>query len=148
MVTRAKTLKPTITETPFVETAQAAPTPEYNSRDYLHNLLDQALNEGPGWKRIVLAFIASIAVAAGGGYLAGYAVMAIAIGAALVTGSMIAFYITAMLGLLLSMYACSKISVFTYNSIIDRSVDRAYTNTKNTVCGWFSKTPTAAPVAA
>lgn len=111
-----------------------AAAPDASIREELHKMLDEALDNNsnaPSWKRRGVALLASVAVAAGSGYVGGYAAVAVAIGAALVTSSMFVFYLVYVLGMLLAMYYGGKLSMWAYNRVVDKSIDRSWVTFKS-----------------
>ena len=150
MVTRKNTRKATVPATPFVETVHpATAAPEaftFNQR--LHKMLDDALGaEQPSWKRLLLAWTMSIATSIGLGYVAGMVIAYAIVGAALLTSSAFVMMLIYVLGMLGAMYLGYKSSMFVYVSIMDKSVDRAYSAASSKVRGWFGSSAIK-PVAA
>lgn len=149
MVTRATTpkTKATITDMPFVETIKVeAPAPqEFTYKEQLHKMLDDVLDGScVSWKRIAIAFVASIATSVVVGYGAGYLLAYLIVGAALLTGSAFLCSVLYVLGLILAMYVGYRTSSFVYMKIIDKSVDRVAASAWNKVTGLFSSAPQGA----
>ncbi len=74
------------------------------------------------WKRAACATVASLLVSAGAGYLGGYLLAYLTVGAAMLTGSM---YITTLiyaLGVLAVLYVGYRASVFAYVNVLDKTV--------------------------
>lgn len=129
---------------PVVEPVATETTAAQSVRDYLHSMVDEMCDAPEiSWKRQVAGLIVGIAMSMGAGYAIGYAAVALAVGAALLTGSMFVFYMIWILGILLAMYVGAKVSVFGYTKVVDKSIDRAWAK----VTGWFKSEPETQHVA-
>ncbi len=144
MATRKSTRKQTITETPFIETVQpsAAQTEEATFEELKASMKD-LFKDLPSWKRILCAAITSIAVGTAAGYvgitIAGY----LTVGAALMTGSMFLAWAIYILGYIVSMYMSYRFSSWSYNNVVDKTVDAKFFAARDWVTGLFSaKAPT------
>lgn len=124
MVTKTKAKTAPVIDIDVQSETVAEPT----LREQLHRMLDEALDDtsAPSWQRRAIGLLAGVAVAAGVGYVGGYAAVAVAVGAALVTSSMFVFYVIYVLGMLLAMYLGSKASIWAYTRVVDKSIDRAW----------------------
>ena len=127
---RASAHKATVTDVPFVETItpEAAPQPsayeQYKAS--MHKMLDEALaTPTHGWKRTLMAWLLSLAVATGIGWLMGYVITAAVVGAALLSSSVFVSSIIMVLGIIASMYIGYKTSPLVYAAVIDRTIERA-----------------------
>lgn len=134
MVTRK--IKPTVVITPVVATAAAAPT----YREQMHAMLDQALDssgEPVGWKRTLTAWVVGLSSAFGVGYLVGLAIAYMVVGASVLGAGTFLCTVIYILGVLVAMFLGNKVAVFTYMSIMDKTIDTACSGAYNKVRGWF-----------
>lgn len=139
MVTRKQTPKQTIVDTPFVETVHGA-TPDTD--ETLQARMHAAVNEFfsgsvVSWKRIVLAWIVGLAAGFGVSFVLSSLVTYAVVGAMLLSGS--AFIINAVyiIGMIITIYASYRASVFVHLKVIDKSVDKLIANASHSVRGWF-----------
>lgn len=139
MATRKQAPKQTVVDTPFVETVHgAAPDTNETLKARLHAAIDDMVKDSVvSWKRMLIAWIVGLAAGFGVSYLATALVSYTVVGALLLTGS--AFFATAVyvIGVIITMYASYRASVWVHLRIIDKSVDAVFVNTSNKVRGWF-----------
>lgn len=134
MVTRK--IKPTVVITPIVETAQAAPT----YREQMHAMLDRALDssgEQVGWKRTLAAWVVGLSSAFGVGYLVGLAIAYMVVGASVLGAGTFLCSLIYFIGIIIAMYLGNKVAVFTYMSIMDKTIDTTCSAAYGKVRGWF-----------
>lgn len=145
MVTRSKT-KPTIVDTPFVETVHSAAP---DTPDTLEARMHAAVNDlfkGSviSWKRIAVAWVVGLAAGFGVSYVLTSLVAYAVIGAALLSGSAFITSLIYILGIIGAIYVSYRASIFVHLKVIDKSVDAAFAATSNKVRGWFAIKPVAA----
>lgn len=145
MVTRSKT-KQTVVDTPFVETVHGVAP---DSADSLEARMHAAVNDlfrgnVVSWKRILLAWVVGLAAAFGVSYVLTSLATYAAVGALLLTGSACISVFIYVVGMLITIYASYRVSVFVHLKVIDESVDTAFANVSNKVRGWFAIKPVAA----
>ena len=156
MVTRKSTVKPTIVDVPFVEvTETAAPQPD-PWRAAVHKMIDEAFDSEAtdqhiGWKRVLIAFIASIATSGLTGYLVGTVIGYALVGAILLSGSLFITLAIYLIGILMAMHFGRIVGKATYDFIALGDIDNVYASAKdkvsdafNTARGWFVTEPVAA----
>lgn len=141
MVTRKVNPKATLTAAPANPQPLAADI-EDNQRSYLHSLLDEALAEGFGWKRMLVGSILGLAAAAGLGWMLGNLIAYMLIGCIMLTGSALLANALAVLAMIVSFFLGGKVASATYMAVCDGTVERGYSSLASRVRGWFNKTPT------
>lgn len=142
MATKPK-LKPTIVDTPFVETVKpeaAAPAPEQAFTAYFESLMKDL----PSWKRVTVGLLLGMAVSYTVGYCAMTLVVYAVIGAIMCGAPIFIAQILYVLGLLISIYAGYRAGGFTYLNVIDETVDAKFAQAKGWVTGLFTSTPQGA----
>lgn len=144
MVTRTKikaSAKPTIVETPFVETIHPEAVTEDDLLAQCSAYLKGLLVDMPSWKRMLCAWVLSGATAYGVGYLGGTLIAYLVVGAMVLGVSSFIAQILLVLGLLVTFYAAYRASKFAYVSVIDKTVDAKFAQAKGWVTGLFTSTP-------
>lgn len=147
MVTRTKikaSVKPLITETPFVETLRPEAVTEDDLLSQCNAYLKGLLIDMPSWKRMLCAAALSAAVGYGAGYLGGTLVAYLVVGAMVLGVSSFIAQILFVLGLLVAFYAAYRASKFAYISVIDKTVDAQFAKAKGWVTGLFATKGVAA----
>lgn len=140
MATRKSTLKATITEQPFVETVapESVATEESKIED-LTAAFEACFGTAkmPSIKRLLIAFVLTIAVSLGAGYLIGFVLEYLVIGALMLTGSAFLGIMIYIFGIFFGMYAGGKIGGFIYNSVVNERIDAAYGKAKDYTLGYY-----------
>lgn len=138
MATKKQT-KQTVVDTPFVETTHgAAPDTEETLNARLHAAIDEMFKGSVvSWKRIAVAWIIGLAAGFGVSYIMTSLVTYAVIGAMLLSGSVFITNLVYIVGLIITMYASYRTSIFVHLKVIDRSVDETFANVSNKVRGWF-----------
>lgn len=147
MVTRTKikaSVKPLITETPFVETLRPEAVTEDDLVAQCSAYLKGLLIDMPSWKRMLCAAVLSGVTGYGVGYLGGTLVAYLVVGAMVLGVSSFIAQILFVLGLLVAFYAAYRASAFAYVKVIDKTVDAKFAQAKGWVTGLFTSTPKAA----
>ena len=141
MARSPKTLKATIVDAPIIDQPQAATIEEETPESFFAKVQGDwayLIKGEASWKRWAIAVVASLATSAAVGYLGGYLAVYLTFAAALMTGSMFITYVVYALGVLLTMYAGYRASMFTYIKVIDRSVDDLCAKAYDRVTGLFT----------
>lgn len=133
---RTTKVKATIV-TPIVDAQPLGAQPE-TYRAQMHRILDEALdNEGLGWKRQAVAFLAGLATSCLVGYGVGHLTLYTITGALVLSNSAFVALIIFVLGLIASLYLGSKLSMFTYVNIMNKNIDAGFAKANNAVRGLF-----------
>ena len=107
---------------------------EFNLRDFLA----MAGVQLPGWKRVVMGFIASLAVGCLVGSVASTVCNILFSGAVAVTGSMFFAWMLYSIGFVLGLYAMFRAGAVVSRYILGGNIDKDAAVAKNKVSGWFT----------
>lgn len=133
---RTTKVKATIV-TPIVDAQPLGAQPE-TYRAQMHRILDEALdNEGLGWKRQAIAFLAGLATSCLVGYGVGHLTLYAITGALVLSNSAFVALIIFVIGVIASLYLGSKLSMFAYVNIMNKNIDAGFAKANNAVRGLF-----------
>lgn len=106
--------------------------------------LDDIFDQMPSGKRVFAASAVSFILAFGAGYTIGVIAEIVAMGILVLTGSMLLYFVTWAIAILLSFYAGMKIGQHVGMYVLSGQIDRDIVSAKDYVKGLFSSKPVLA----
>lgn len=92
----------------------------------------------PSWKRVLCAFLAAVCVSALVGWVAGYLITWLAVGAFLFTASSFLFYAIWLAGLLIAMYYGGKLAGRCAGAVLTGEIDERAVAARDSVKNFFT----------
>lgn len=139
MATRTSKLKPTVAATPFKD--KPSMPSDLDMRAQLHNMVDRMLLDGPSWKRQLIALTLGLVTTLATSAVVAQLVVYILSTSVMTSAFAVLNILVLVIGFALAMYLSSKYGMFVYARVIDESIDRAFSNAKDSVLRMFRKVP-------